>query len=367
MCRGLREGANCCHVGPACLVHLESCPPLLTPAPMAVGKKAPRSSKCSAKAPRSSGCTKKAKKPAAGKGFRPVSCGRGFVVSGGMLRKAICVDTVDFDGQSYVKLARGESWLCHAASGKARGLNPLQRTSLISVLLRGSTVPSEASTDSPSPSKHSPSSSGDGMSGLGLDDDISGSGLDDEKPLLQQGSVEKPLLQQGSRTSTPRLPEVIRVPIPSHLRGADRGVQGPEAVRLLSRLPKGALGKQTVLLHVDFVPWAVRCLHDEVKSGGVMFQPEETTLTKPYFSLKDRRWMARGKAPNGDPLDTSTSDRSSGCLWHLSWHLAPAVACGISLASRSIDCLWHLYRHLAPAVCSKQKQHETNTTQQQQH
>ena len=85
---------------------------------MALGKKAPRSSKCSAKAPRSSKLSKKyrAKKAAAGKGFRPVKCGRGFVVSGGMLRKAICVDTVDFDGESYVKLGRCESWLCHAAA-----------------------------------------------------------------------------------------------------------------------------------------------------------------------------------------------------------------------------------------------------------
>ena len=99
---------------------------------------------------------------------------------------------------------------------------------------------------------------------------------------------KKPLHGKSKgRDKQPR-PEVIQGTVLGH------------KVQVLSRQPSGrALCKGHVMLGVGDVPWLVETLSEQVKSGGVSFQPPESKLQKPFWGDRDHAWICRAVKPDG--------------------------------------------------------------------
>lgn len=221
------------------------------------------------------------KKAPVEKQMKPVQVESALVLKGGHLRKAMSLDPVPFDGQQFVKLSKRESWLCQVAAGKARGLDPLSRTSLtddLAASLRSKTQEDEQT------SAHA-SQKADPMHALGLDEAVTD---DARRASLQQKVTKQPKAKK---------PNIIMVKAPSY---ASRASGGPVQVSLLTRPPRGPPLRQGVLLHVDHIPWAVDILLHQVKQGGVDFSPPESKLREPWFALDESSWRCRAKTPSGE-------------------------------------------------------------------
>ena len=114
------------------------------------------------------------KKPAKNKGhatsqLKPVLVESALVLKGGHLRKAMSLESVVFEGESFVKLTKREAWLCQVAAGKARGLDPLSRTTLMDDL--GAALRS-ALLDPEGAANLGAARAADPMLGLGLDEAV---------------------------------------------------------------------------------------------------------------------------------------------------------------------------------------------------
>ena len=222
-------------------------------------------------------------KPSGPAQLKPVALQSALVLKGGHLRKPMTMDTFTFEGQAFVKLTKREAWLCQVAAGKARGLDPLSRTTLMDDLAASlrSGSRADASASAPAAAKADP------MRALGLDEAVT-----DEAMLTGLRYV-------GKKKPKAAKPQIVKVAPPA---SASRVSGGPSQVSLLTRAPGGAALRQGVLLHVDHVPWAVEVLLLQVKEGGVTFVPPESRLREPWFALGESTWRCRAMAPNGDVL-----------------------------------------------------------------
>lgn len=201
-------------------------------------------------------------------GWKPSAIVNGVGVSGGCLRKPMFVPVELFQGKQFVKLCKRENWLCHAVSGKAHQLKPLLRTTLIEHLsMKVAGLETEA--------VHRTCE--DKMSDLGLDGEAVG-------VAASKNSKKKAPVKKG----------IVEVSVSPRLRGD--GIHVVEC--LAGHLRKGA----GVMVNVESVPWAIARLAEEMQSGGIDFQPDETLLSEPFFANRDRAWVARARAPDGEVL-----------------------------------------------------------------
>ena len=53
------------------------------------------------------------------------------------------------------------------------------------------------------------------------------------------------------------------------------------------------------MLAVGDVPWLVGTLSEQVKRGGVSFEPPGSKLKKPFWGDRDRAWICRAVKPDG--------------------------------------------------------------------
>ena len=251
-----------------------------------------------------------------GKSFQPVVCKQGTVVSGGFLKAPVFLPTLEFQGESWVKLHIREPWLCRLVAGKATGLDPLKRTSLIEDLSRAvdghvRVMPQPAGVKGPSPKSTSapaeiapPAGS---MRGFGLDDMAEGRAQEriphprnSRRPDVKSKKTEPPKMLVVS------LPAGAQEKLPSLLRGKQ------STFRTLSRAPGQTSFKSTVWVHLCEINWILEGLHRELLDGGVNFQPRETTLGV-YYNLRDSLWQARAKDPSGQVYRKCFNVRKWSC------------------------------------------------------
>lgn len=208
--------------------------------------------------------------------FAPVTLVDGVGVLGGFLKKPAFVLCERVGGEAFLKINKRESWLCHAAAGKAAGCAPLARRTLFDdmatlVQRAAAAVPLQAPPPSPDRS--------DAMAGFGLDDDLPAA----RPPKNSMGAAKAKL--------GPRVVEVI---LPPRLRGS--GDQ--QSVRCLDG--KVRSGTNGFYIHLDAVGWVIETLGRQVVGGGVEFVPPETKLAQPFFASRDHSWVARARHPNGE-------------------------------------------------------------------
>ena len=233
--------------------------------------------------------------------FKTVTCDQGLVIRGGLTKKPIFMPTVDFQGRKFTRMSKKEPWLCQAAAGKASGLNPLSRTSLIETLRQLVEAQGKPHADScltaPAGASTVCAGKGGSMLGLGLDDD---EGAQPSEASKRRGAGPErvdwraPRKRKSSKKATP--PQMVEVQLPE----AHRSSGAEDRLRLLTRPPGLGCPVGTIFLEVEHVPWAVHVLHQEVQTAGVRFQPEETKISKPYYHHRDRAWQARAVTPAGD-------------------------------------------------------------------
>jgi len=64
-----------------------------------------------------------------------VVCDTGLVIKGGLAgSQTRSVVTAEHKGETFVRMHKTEVWLCHAATGRARGVRPLKRTALLETI-----------------------------------------------------------------------------------------------------------------------------------------------------------------------------------------------------------------------------------------
>ena len=259
--------------------------------------KAPSATRC-AKRGRSSGAKTRRPKGSAA----PVTCTMGHVLAGGCLSPstAMALNTVKQDGKDWVKATNREAWLCIAASGKGRGQNPLSRTTLLSDLkeLMTAALPREGSPRAPAR---------DPMMALGLDDPMMALGLDG--PVVYSAIRRKCVPTAGPKArakgkakgkakADPCVSRKVTLSLPGHIRGSN----GPEKVDVLTRPNGRSELLKGIYIEVSAVPWLVETLAAQVRRGGVSFTPAAASIRKPWFSVRDRAWVARAKAEGaGEP------------------------------------------------------------------
>ena len=89
--------------------------------------------------------------------------------------------------------------------------------------------------------------------------------------------------------------------------------------RLLSKRPaKGKfIPKGSIMVDVASVGLLIDALAEQVKSGGVDFNPPEVRGCLPFWSHRDRCWIARANAPDGTKHRTvfhvKTAEIKDGC------------------------------------------------------
>ena len=213
--------------------------------------------------------------PAARDSFKLVAGGFDqYSVAGGMLKKRVCVDSISFAGQTFLKLDKRENWLCQMVTGKSRGANPLQRTKLLDALRE------LAASAASSPLR------ADAMDALGLDD------APRDAPVARVDAVSRTKAHSSLRL----LPPDVRAGLmPTRLRGPS-----DHSAAVLSRAPGKPPLRQSVWLSAADLGWAVAYLHAEVQSGGVDYEPPSPDTRMPYFRHRDRCWVIRAKTPAGD-------------------------------------------------------------------
>ena len=91
-------------------------------------------------------------------------------------------------------------------------------------------------------------------------------------------------------------PQMVEVQLPEAYRSSG----AEDRLRLLTRPPGLGCPAGAIFAGVEHVPWAVQVLHQEVQTGEVRFQPEETKISKPCYHHRDRAWQARAVTPAGD-------------------------------------------------------------------
>ena len=217
-----------------------------------------------------------AKNKGAKKRQTPFQCQEAFVVSGGKLVKPVAVDFHRFENEAYVKVGKREAWLCQAAAGKARGLDPLNRTRLVDALiaeLPHARPVAQEREDAPAEPAQRPS-----MCSLGIDED------DGE-------FVMKKSRKKGGKPRGPPI-EPVWVSVPMRQQGCD------QQVRCLSRAPASNV-RNAIYVHSEFVPWVVETLSNEVALGGVDFEPPSAKLREPWWSHRERAWKCRAKGLDG--------------------------------------------------------------------
>ena len=228
------------------------------------------------------------------KDFKAPEVITGFLIQGGLAKKPQWVPVVEFEGQQFAKLHATEPWLCHVAAGKAAGLNPLSRTSLIKHL-RALMDEHPSLQEASAPEAFGPQLNQDAMEELDLDGTAG----------AHMGTSTR-CNKKAKTNSKPRPSRVVHLVISQALRGiaiSEEGAlapAGPDQIAVLTRPPKMALRKGQVWVAIGHVPWIVAVLYEQVRGGGVHFEPDATVLAKPYWSRRDSSWQARGKRPDGD-------------------------------------------------------------------
>jgi hypothetical protein len=205
-------------------------------------------------------------------GWRTVSISEGVGFVGGHLKKPMFVPVERCGDDRFVLLSKGVDWLCHAAAVKARGLNPLSRTSL----LRDIALAADKEVK-----KHSPqesAGSAGGMQGFGLDEEVA--------PMAQEKPAKK---KKEKKAAT-----VVQVELPARLRGGD-------PLRICC-LVGAVAANRGVLVNLKHLSLVVETLAAEVQAGGVTFSPDDSPTEKPYFAARDRAWVARARQPGGTVL-----------------------------------------------------------------
>lgn len=234
----------------------------------------------------------------AGKGgWKPAVCVRGYSLVGGLLKKPTHLDVEILGGEAFTKLTKNQAWLCMAASGKARGLQPLARTDVIEILASmvadaagGGAGPAIADPAGASSSRlREPSGTGPSMAAFDLDGDAN------KGPLPRRRGARR---ANNSKAARP-LAQPLTLDLPPELT-TDQTSQ----VRCLSGPPRGRSGNAP-WLHVDDLGWLVDKLADQVRNGGVSFVPSPSSLRKPFWSERDHSWICRAKAPGGDLIRKS--------------------------------------------------------------
>lgn len=206
--------------------------------------------------------------------WKPVEVVDGIGVVGGFLKRPMWVPVERWEGETFVKAGRRESWLCHAAAGKALGLNPLGRCQLFEDLAK--LVQQGFEHAQGPPAVHPP---WDAMAGFGLDGESPPEAISKNQKSKGRGKPE---------------PQIVRLTLPPRLRGSGR-----EEVRFLSGKLRSALG---LLVHVDAVRWLIEVVRQQVQSAGVDFVPSETKLSEPFYATRDRSWVARARTPAGESV-----------------------------------------------------------------
>ena len=230
-----------------------------------------------------------------------VKCFLGHVITGGMLqKKKMAIDTFEHDKHQFVKVAPRENWLCQIASGKSRGYAPLARTTLPGTLseLQAQAV-GGASTPMPTPARAPAQPDiASPMTFLGLDA-LDGPGS--VSPVAPHSRSGRPTGRArasdapAEKRPKPLDPKIVVLSLPEALQ---RG--GKDSVRVLTRPRGGHCMKKGVYLHVEDVPWCVELVADQVKGGGVYYEPPATELQQPFYSIRDRAWVARSRNPAGE-------------------------------------------------------------------
>lgn len=217
--------------------------------------------------------------------FKPVSTDMSFVVCGGLLRKPVCVDIAHFDGDKFVKITKREAWLCQLIAGKARGLDPLSRTTLIEQLSQGL-------KDTMSRAPAGTAMPGAPSSQAAVEDPMLALDLDDAEAVAPPAPKTKKLQSNA--------PVVVHVPAKSPYEDAPCASSGgPPTLKMLSRAPKAAALRHGIYLHVDLLPWCCQKLRLQYEQGGVTYSPPDASLRQPWFSRSDCAWYCRAKTPAG--------------------------------------------------------------------
>ena len=199
---------------------------------------------------------------------------------GGLLRKPMFVPVERVFDEPFVKLSKREGWLCHAVCGKASGLNPLGRTAALDTLVAQVAKVAGVDCDTAFLGREL-----DAMAELGLDDDVA-----------RVGPRKK--TKKGDKKVKPS-PKVVELELPPRLRA-----NGVDRVKCAVHVRHA---RNTLMLHLDHLGWAIDLLAHEVESGGVNFEPDGPSLREPFWACRDRAWVARARAPSGELLRKSIS------------------------------------------------------------
>ena len=185
--------------------------------------------------------------------WKQVAIAKQWAVEGGYLNKAVTLETKEVDtvsgAGSFVKIDKNADWLLKAALGKSNNKGGLKRTRLLDTIkekLSDSATPTPARDDSQDSAVAAP---------------------DSEDPMNMLESVESnaaPAAKKRKAYLSKRAKNnITHVDMPEFEPTAHPEKKGTRKVAVL------ALSTNSTWIGVDDVPWLVRWLADEARSGGV--------------------------------------------------------------------------------------------------
>ena len=183
--------------------------------------------------------------------WHPVSVAQQWAVQGGYLRKPVTLETKEIDTVDgvvhFVKVAKKDEWLLTAALGKGNNKGGLRRTELLDTI-----------KDRVSEAAKSASSTEDSQ-----DSAVAEPASEDPMELLDDDSPAPPKKLRKVYSSKRRKNHITHIDMPEHEPTAHPGKPGIRKVAVL------AWSTNQTWLGVDDVPWLVRWLADEARTGGV--------------------------------------------------------------------------------------------------
>jgi len=229
--------------------------------------------------------------------FKPVVCQMALTVKGGLgSGRPQAVDAAQFKDEHFVKMHKLESWVCHAVAGKAKGTNPLRRTTTLDKIAN---MIAEA-TEEKKPLVQEPAKQVDAddcMADLGLDGPAASVAFAPAGPESHCSSKAKrpKAKSKGKAKTVPVECKVLTLSVPLESRSGSC-----RALRVLTRPPNGRRHRSHVWVSSADVPWLLESLHRQWVKGGVDVSPEPVRQRKPYWQIRDRSWQVRARLPSGD-------------------------------------------------------------------
>ena len=207
--------------------------------------------------------------------WKTVAVKKQWSVEGGYLSKAVTLETKEVDSLSgdlsFVKIDKNADWLLKAALGKNGGRGGLKRTQLFETIKKELTD----AASGPHSRARSAGALGDSPPTTGTDDlqdaAVVATGCDD--PMNELESIEIKMAAEPKKrklyTSTRNKDNVTQITMPELEPTSHPNAKATRTVTLL------ATSTNSTWLLIDDVPWLVKWLSDEARSGGVQVASDD--------------------------------------------------------------------------------------------